>query len=169
MEKFLPNVSLVFRRFCSLSGAWMNRTGLQGFGSGFSRFPWMLTILTFFLVKNPVVLAENGPNSITGLEISKAVDVSSVNTGTVFTYTIQYRAASLSQNFTGVKITDVLPASLDFVSAVGSQHTTGYTYDPLSKTIIFNFIDPLPAGSTGEELRSEPAEQSACDRCGRPA
>lgn len=126
MEKILPTAVQKFWRFCSFSGSWMNRTGLQSFGAGFTRFPWMLTILAIFMLKNGAVMAENGPGSVAGLEISKSVDYSTAVTGELFTYTIQYRAASLTQNFTGVKITDLLPASVEYVSALGSQHTINW-------------------------------------------
>ncbi len=150
MEKILQSVIQRIWRFRPATGGWVNRTGLQGFGAGFSRFPQFFTFLVIFLLKNGVAMAAGSPECVAGLEISKSVDKSVATTGEEFTYTIHYRAASLNQNFTAVKITDLLPSSVEFVAAYGSQHTTSFAYSPGTHTVTFNFIDPLLAGSTGE-------------------
>ncbi|MGB1250875.1 MAG: SdrD B-like domain-containing protein [Candidatus Promineifilaceae bacterium] len=84
------------------------------------------------------------------VEITKSVDKTVVGVEEVFTYRLQYRCASLVQNCTNVQIRDVLPNVLDAnnVAMIGSVHTTGSNNN--AGTVTFDFIEPLPAGSTGE-------------------
>jgi len=83
------------------------------------------------------------------LEISLSSNVASIETSETFIYTIQYRCASITEDCIGAYITDQLPSSLRYVGVVNSSHVANSNYDEPSKTVTFNFVDPLPAGSTG--------------------
>ncbi|MFQ5629737.1 MAG: hypothetical protein ACE5I1_13315, partial [bacterium] len=84
------------------------------------------------------------------LDITASASASTVLSGKHFTFTLQYSFASLVANGRNVKITAPIPSELEYVTAVQSVHTTGVSYSTTSKTVTFTFIDPLPAGSTGE-------------------
>lgn len=88
------------------------------------------------------------------LQLSLSASVSTVAAGTVFTYTLQYQCASLTENCVAATVTDVLPAALSGAAAdvalVGSAHTTAPTYTATTRTAKWSFVNPLPAGSTGQ-------------------
>lgn len=84
------------------------------------------------------------------LTVSKSVDNSTVLSGEDITFTIQYACPDIENDCNDVTIVDVLPPELEFVSATGSVHTTGYTQS--GNTITFDFGPTLAAGSTGEVL-----------------
>lgn len=65
-------------------------------------------------------------------------------------FKIRYNCASTSQSAEAAVITDVLHPSLELVSLQGSAHTTDTAFDSATGTARFTFINPLPAGSTGE-------------------
>lgn len=44
----------------------------------------------------------------------------------------------------------ILPPEVELVSARGSRHTLSTVYNPLTHTIVWDFKDPLPAGTSGE-------------------
>ena len=87
------------------------------------------------------------------LEITKSAPAS-VASGEEFTYSIQYRCASITEDCMDVTVTDVLPPELSgsssHVTLVGSPHTTDKSYSSSTRTATWTFINPLPAGSTGE-------------------
>ena len=87
-----------------------------------------------------------------GLELSKSVvgNLTQVSSGQQFTYRLSYRAASTTMNFTNVVLTDVLPAELDYISVQGTSHTTNIVYTSSTRTLRAYFVNPLPAGSTGQ-------------------
>lgn len=91
-------------------------------------------------------------NAQAQLTINKTVDKPTVLSGELFTYTLQYRCANITDPCTNVSITDVLPVGIKFYDLTGSVHTIGQTgtYDSNNRTVTFDFIDPLPAGSTGD-------------------
>lgn len=89
------------------------------------------------------------------LEISKAVVGStSVPSGQMFSYRLLYRCASITEDCRDVTVTDVLPPELsnllDDVVLTGTTHIFSMAYDQVSRTATWTFVDPLPAGSTGE-------------------
>ena len=88
------------------------------------------------------------------LQLSLSASVSSVASGTVFTYTLQYQCASLTENCAAATVTDVLPAALSAaasdVTMVGSVHTTAQSYTATTRAAKWTFVNPLPAGSTGQ-------------------
>lgn len=84
------------------------------------------------------------------LDLVKTVDKATPLTGESFTYTLQYRCASTTEDCNGVMITDPLPASVEYVSLSGSIHTTNTTYNSGSHTVTFTLQDPLIAGTVGQ-------------------
>ena len=102
-----------------------------------------LTLLCLFSCSFFTVKAQS-------LDINKSVDKTTVLSGETFIYTIQYACPSITDDCTGVTVVDALPSEVEFVSALGSLHTTGNSYDTNTNTVTFDFIEPLPAGSTGE-------------------
>ena len=87
-----------------------------------------------------------------GLELAKTVvgNLAQVSSGQQFTYRLSYRAASTTAHFYDVVLNDVLPAELDYLSVQGTSHTTNITYTTGTRTLRVEFINPLPAGSTGQ-------------------
>lgn len=90
--------------------------------------------------------------SLAGLEATKGIkdNLTSVPSGQTFTYKLQYRAASTTTDFFGTTLTDVLPEGVEFQSLAGTVHVVSFTHNPATRELRVNFIDPLPAGSTGE-------------------
>jgi uncharacterized repeat protein (TIGR01451 family) len=84
------------------------------------------------------------------LNISKSVNKTTVLAGETFVYTLQYRCANITSPCNNVSVTDVLPANLIYISSTGSVHTTATSGSVSGQAVTFTFINPLPAGSTGE-------------------
>ncbi len=89
-------------------------------------------------------------NIASDLELTKSVSNGTPLTGETFYYTLQYSCAGLTEDCLGTVITDPLPAGLEFVSVIGSIHTTSESYNSGTHTVTFSFIDPLASGTTGE-------------------
>ena len=88
------------------------------------------------------------------LNITKSADVTNIETGIPFTYTLQYSCASTTEDCEGTFISDPLPPEVEYISLVNSAHIASSNYNSGTHTVTFTFIDPLPAGSTGEVLVS---------------
>jgi len=89
------------------------------------------------------------------LVIDKSVDSTSISSGEIFVYTIQYSCASTTFDCQNVMIVDTLPASLNFESFIESPiHSNSTTYDATSHSVTFNLNKQIGtgimAGSTGE-------------------
>lgn len=90
------------------------------------------------------------------LELTKTIegDLSDIESGELFTYLFQYRCVSITEPCENVVVTDVLPPELSQdagdVTLIGTIHTTDEIYDPATGTATWVFVNPLPAGSTGE-------------------
>ena len=88
------------------------------------------------------------------LQLTLTASVSTVAVGTKFDYTLQYKCASITENCVAATVTDVLPAALSGAAAdvtlVGSAHTTAAAYTASTRTAKWTFVNPLPAGSTGQ-------------------
>ncbi|MEQ8675604.1 MAG: hypothetical protein RLP44_00810 [Aggregatilineales bacterium] len=99
------------------------------------------------------VYAQDSPNA---LEVTKSIqgNLTEIDSGGFFTYIIQYRCVGITANCLNVTLTDVLPPELSWaasdVTIFGTIHTSGSSYDPSTGTVTWDFISPLPAGSTGE-------------------
>jgi len=113
-------------------------------GCGFRLIPLLAAIA--------LISAAGAQRAHADLEVAKSIrgGLTRVNAGTQFTYVLSYRAASTTTNFYNAFLTDVLPVGLNYASAVGTPHTSNITYTAATRTIRVNFINPLPAGSTGE-------------------
>ncbi len=87
-----------------------------------------------------------------GLEVTKVIKngLTTVPSGQTFTYKLQYRAASTTTDFFGTYLIDVLPPGVEFQSLVGTVHVASFAHNPATRELRVDFIDPLPAGSTGE-------------------
>jgi uncharacterized repeat protein (TIGR01451 family) len=87
-----------------------------------------------------------------GLEVQKAIngDLTQVESGQQFSYVLKYRAASTTTDFIGAYLSDTMPPELEYISTVGTPHTAGIVYTAGTRELRIQFIDPLPAGATGE-------------------
>lgn len=63
---------------------------------------------------------------------------------------LRYNCASTTTNASNATIEVLLPAELEATSLTGSIHTTNTNYDSSLRQALFTFVDPLPAGSTGD-------------------
>lgn len=111
---------------------------------------WVLPDLSQNLKRFYSYLFSTTPEISASLDINKTSATSSVETGDVFEYIIQYSCAGITDNCEGVVITDPLPVGLEFVELIGSVHTTSEVYDPGTRTVTFTLIDPLSAGTSGQ-------------------
>ena len=68
-----------------------------------------------------------------------------VQSGDSFVYNIKYTFASTTSDFTGAYITLQIPDKAQYISATGSAHTSGVTYDANSRQVKFTFNNPLSA------------------------
>jgi LruC domain-containing protein/uncharacterized repeat protein (TIGR01451 family)/fimbrial isopeptide formation D2 family protein len=88
------------------------------------------------------------------LQLTLTSSVSSVAVGTKFDYTLQYKCASITESCVAATVVDVLPTALSGAAAdvtlVGSAHTTAAAYTVATRTAKWTFVNPLPAGSTGQ-------------------
>ncbi|MBC7384227.1 MAG: T9SS type A sorting domain-containing protein [Bacteroidia bacterium] len=92
------------------------------------------------------------------LSLSASVDSINSNSGNQFIYTLNYQCSGLTDNGINVLATMPLPQNLipfdiitfsNSVSFDNSQVST-VTYNVGSNTITITFVNPLPAGSTGQ-------------------
>jgi uncharacterized repeat protein (TIGR01451 family) len=83
------------------------------------------------------------------LEMTKEVDSTTVFAGNQFTYTLKYRCASIVSNCTNVVVLDTIPLGLAIISTIGTPHTVN-NGTVTGNNVRFDFINPLPAGSTGD-------------------
>ncbi len=90
------------------------------------------------------------------LEVSKSIqgELTSVTSGTEYTYILNYRYASQTQNGDNVKLEDNLDPDLSWTAAEvvmgGSTHIAGMAYTAATGKAVWTFVNPLPAGSSGQ-------------------
>ncbi|RKZ69060.1 MAG: hypothetical protein DRQ99_02075 [Candidatus Parabeggiatoa sp. nov. 3] len=76
-----------------------------------------------------------------------------VKAGEELKYQLDYRCASTTEHCYDVQVTGDLPLALNgafsAVAPTGSVHVASAVYDPNTRTVTWNFIHELPAGSTG--------------------
>lgn len=90
------------------------------------------------------------------LELKQSVEgnLTSVLAGQSFTYKLQYRCASTTEDCENVQLKSILPAELDEfleqVAPTGDSHPHIATVIQSGGDVTWQFINPLPAGSTGE-------------------
>lgn len=90
------------------------------------------------------------------LEVSKSIQggLTSVTSGTEYTYILNYRYASQTQNGQNVKLEDNLDPDLSWTAAEvvmgGSTHIASMAYTAATGKAVWTFVNPLPAGSSGQ-------------------
>ena len=100
---------------------------------------------------NGTAQAQSSPQ----VDLTKAASNATPQPGEPFTYTINYRCASTTANCLNVVISDVLPPEL--ASSASDVQLTGIDtnvatagYDPATRTVTWNMVSPLGAGTTGQ-------------------
>ncbi len=88
------------------------------------------------------------------LQITKSASVVTVASGQSFTYSFVYRCASITQDCLGTTLSDILPPELsglavDVSLAATTPDIASFSYTQATRTALFTFVSPLPAGSTG--------------------
>ncbi len=83
------------------------------------------------------------------LEMTKSVDSATVLSGNRFTYTLKYRCASIVSDCGNVIVFDTIATGLGVISTIGTPHTVN-NGTVTGNNVRFDFINPLPAGSTGD-------------------
>ncbi len=89
------------------------------------------------------------------LTVSKSASVPSVKTGTSFSYIINWANPSTTENARGAVLKDVLPSQLSWAASdvsftTSSTYVTSASYNSASGTMTWTFVDPLPAGTSGQ-------------------
>ena len=112
-----------------------------------------LVFLFIFGLSSRLVQAQ-GPTGT--VEVTKAIqgNPTSVNSGTEFTYVINYKYASTTADGVNVVLTDQLDTDLSWNSAqviAGTTvHIASTNFNPATGLFTYTFVDPLPAGSSGQ-------------------
>lgn len=91
------------------------------------------------------------------LSVSKTIQggLSSVSSGTSFTYVINWANPSITQDAIGAVLEDVLPpqlswAAVDVAFSSSTTYVTNAVYDPATGKMTWRFISPLAAGTSGQ-------------------
>ncbi len=105
-------------------------------------------VVAFFA---PALTAQaQGPVLDVTMDFGSGSMVLNVDSGQEFSFFINYRCASALSDCQNAVITDTLPSALQFITTVSPpSHVTNVTFDAGTNTVVFNFVNPLPAGSTG--------------------
>ncbi|MCK5876580.1 MAG: hypothetical protein KAG43_03005, partial [Candidatus Marithrix sp.] len=80
-------------------------------------------------------------------------DVESVLSGQEFTFKLQYRCASITEDCRNVQLVSTLPVGIvDIIEGVLAPTNSNHidTHSIVDNVVTWQFADPLPAGSTGE-------------------
>ncbi len=118
----------------------------------------IVLLLGLFLGLAPTVMAATGPahTNQNTLLVSKAVegDLATVEAGAEFTYVINYAYASTTEDGRHVTLVDYLDPDLSWNASqviIGTTpHIAGTSYEAATGKVTWTFIDPLPAGSSGQ-------------------
>ncbi len=95
----------------------------------------------------------SGASAATPVSVATAVSLSNAapQAGQPFNVTMSYSCSSVVVDCLGAGVVLNIPAGLDAPSGViGSIHVASWAYNPASRNIRFTFVNPLPAGSTGQ-------------------
>ncbi len=71
-------------------------------------------------------------------------------TGEIWSYNLKYQVSSTSFEGKNVKVVVIYDAQTEYVSATGSSHTTGTSWNAATRQLTFTMKTPLTAGATGE-------------------
>ncbi|MFK7774050.1 MAG: SdrD B-like domain-containing protein, partial [Saprospiraceae bacterium] len=124
--------------------------------SSFSSIKLLIAINATLLLFTSVKYFENKNASLNSniiaatLELTKSVSNSTPLSGQNFSYTLQYRCASITDDCNGTYISDPLPPEVEYVSLINSAHIASSSYNSSSHTVTFTFNDPLLSGTTGQ-------------------
>ncbi|MEO8606576.1 MAG: SdrD B-like domain-containing protein [Chloroflexota bacterium] len=113
-------------------------------------------------IKGSFISAENAANTacvfgrLTQIDdaqliITKDANVTQAHPGDIIDYQIDYNCFSTTTSCNAPNIVDYLPDEVIYTGSTGSTHTIGSTgiYSSANNSVTFQFVDPLPAGSTG--------------------
>ncbi|MDM8569561.1 hypothetical protein QUF50_08655, partial [Thiotrichales bacterium HSG1] len=86
------------------------------------------------------------------LQQSVEGDVEEVLSGQPFTFKFQYRCASTTEDCDNVQLVSTLPSEVvDILQEIAPTHSVHVeSHSVVDNVVTWQFIDPLPAGSTGE-------------------
>ena len=84
------------------------------------------------------------------LDIVKSRDYSAVPVGYPVTFTLQYNCISTIAGGQAATITDSIDPFMTVTGLINSAHIASSSFNPVTNMVTFEFVDPLPAGSTGE-------------------
>ena len=104
-----------------------------------------------FLLYAGLILAGSADSAVSqNLQAVMSVDKTQADIGSreMFEFTIQYNCASTTTDSFATQLTDTFPASVEVVGIVDSPHIAASSVS--ANTVTFDFIDPLPAGATGD-------------------
>lgn len=109
-------------------------------------------LYTLLVISNSYLYAQ------VNLVVNGSANVTSINTGSQFTYTLNYAISSLTNNGNNVVATIPLPNNLEpwntssFNTSVtfSPAQISSVTYNAGTNTVTINFVNPIPAGSTGQ-------------------
>ena len=102
------------------------------------------------LIPPPAAQAAPLAQAASSFTVTKLVDRTTVPSGVAFNYTLRYACNSVDTACQNVVLTDVLPAPLVFVTFVGTSHVASNSYTAATRTLVVTFVNPLPAGATGD-------------------
>lgn len=111
-----------------------------------NRIPFLLLLLAMVMS----VSAQAKPQ----LSLEQTVSKTTVKAGEPFTYSLRYRCASTTEHCENTKVIGILPATLNnsysHVAPTDSVHIASHGYSKSQRKVTWTFVNPLPAGSTGE-------------------
>jgi len=116
-----------------------------------SLFTSIFGLLVLVIAWSSATYAESKPELV--LEQSIVGGLTEIPVGENFTLNLRYRCASTTMHCENVQITStVLPPEIDGskVYPAGTSHVETVNYSSRDRVVTWDFIDPLPAGSTGE-------------------
>ena len=119
----------------------------------FSRLVSLLALLLMVALFGQTVQAADVGGEVA---VSKAIqgNLTTVDAGVEFTYLINYSYASTTEDGQQVLLTDLLDPDLSWAGAEvipGSTiHIASTAFNPATGQVTWTFVDPLPAGSSGQ-------------------
>ncbi len=119
----------------------------------YRRLLFLMAMLLFVIGMANQVQAQ-GPTG--NVEVSKAIlgGVTTIDSGVEFTYLINYKYASTTDDGESVTLVDMLDPDLNWAAAqvvIGTtNHIASTNYNPATGQVTWTFVTPLPAGASGQ-------------------
>jgi len=119
----------------------------------YRRLLFLMAMLLFVIGMANQVQAQ-GPTG--NVEVSKAIlgGVTTIDSGVEFTYLINYKYASTTDDGESITLVDMLDPDLDWAAAqvvIGTtNHIASTAYNPATGQVTWTFVTPLPAGASGQ-------------------